>query len=209
MTNYIHQTNDVIDSKPKDRAKLTHKSTSISAATTDAELKELGWLPQVVVGFEPFDPVTQIRTGPTGCNIGDPVPEDADDITCTYIVEFKPLEDLKAQRCDEVDALRDQKSSSDFTHGGRTFDANKNAQKRINYTISYGHLGSISSPTNRTWTLADNSTVTLNWGELRSMAMALFERADGYHAVARDHKDAVGLLTTVQEVLDYVITANW
>lgn len=103
---YIHQTNDVIDSKPTARNGLTHKSTSISAATTDAELKNLGWLP-LIDPDDAYDPATQIRTGPVGGNIGDPVPADADDVTGTYTVRDKTAQELDDdQREQDIATLR-------------------------------------------------------------------------------------------------------
>lgn len=40
---------------------------------TPERLLELGWLPQEVAGYEPFNPVTQKRSGPVNTVIGDKV----------------------------------------------------------------------------------------------------------------------------------------
>ena len=119
------------------------------------------------------------------------------------------LDDAIAEKKAAVNALYNQKVSADFTHGGRTFDAGPNAQLTINHAVAYGQLNAIAGATNRTWVLADNTTATLTWGELRAMASALFERADALHVYARTHKDAIDALASVAAVDAYNITENW
>lgn len=108
-----------------------------------------------------------------------------------------------------VNNLRNQKMSEDFTHGGKIFDAGPSAQSNIANAITYGQLNTIPDGTSRTWVLVDNSTVNITWGELRAMATALFDRADGYHAHARVHKDTIGLMEEIANVEAYDITENW
>jgi hypothetical protein len=110
MTDYIHQTGGVVDSVRHGRASLRHPKMSIIAKTTDAELKTVGFLPVVYVN-EAYDDATQIRTGPAGCGIGDPVPPNADAVTGTYTVRDKTEEELAADQ-QAVD-ITDIKSSVD------------------------------------------------------------------------------------------------
>ena len=77
MPDFCHLTNDIIDEGPRTRTGLsagknaaTGETASISVVTTNAELKNLGWLPVVYVN-ETYDSATQVCTGPTGCNVGD------------------------------------------------------------------------------------------------------------------------------------------
>jgi len=55
------------------------------------KLKALGWLPQVVVGYEPFDPAAQKRTGPVNT-------VNADDVTSTYVVTNKTAQEIDAEK---------------------------------------------------------------------------------------------------------------
>ena len=119
------------------------------------------------------------------------------------------LAGVKAIKKTAVDALYAQKIAAAFAHGGRTFDADKNAQDNVHIAISYGQLNSVAGATNRTWVLADNTTATLTWTEFRAMATALFERADALHGYARVHKDAIAALATVAAVDAYDITVGW
>jgi len=99
---YVHQTGNVIDKGLTKRDRLRHKTTSISAATTDDELKAIGWLP-VVYANENYNPATQTRTGPTGASIGDAVSPGASSVTASYIVSDKPLDDVKEAKYIEAD----------------------------------------------------------------------------------------------------------
>lgn len=119
------------------------------------------------------------------------------------------LSEVIANRIQQVNALRDEKAASDFMHGGRTFDAGLTSKLAINHVIAYGQLNSIADVTTRSWTLADNSTVTVSWGDLRAMATALFERNDAYHANLQTHKGAIDALSTVSAVKSYDITTGW
>ncbi|MCK5013222.1 MAG: DUF4376 domain-containing protein [Candidatus Omnitrophica bacterium] len=114
-----------------------------------------------------------------------------------------------ADKKEAVDALHLQKATASFAHGGRTFDADKYAQQNIRDAIQYKRDKPIADGVNRTWRLANNTTVTLTWGEVRDMGLALFERGDDYFGYASIHKDAIDALTTVTAVDAYDITINW
>lgn len=104
MSNYVHHVGNIINIGATSRSALTHKSASISVVTTDAELKDFGWLPLVYVG-EAYDPATQIRTGPVGCSIGDAVPADADGVTGSYTVRAKTAQEISDEETAEKDAV--------------------------------------------------------------------------------------------------------
>ena len=82
MTVFCHQTGDVIGEGPKPLPKSWRNISGLDKATP-AHLKTLGWLPVVYVD-ETYDSATQVRTGPTGCNVGDAVPAGADEVTGAY-----------------------------------------------------------------------------------------------------------------------------
>lgn len=124
-------------------------------------------------------------------------------------VPLPTLAEAIASKKEAVDVLYLQKATASFAHGGRTFDANNYAQQNIRDAIQYKRDKPIADGVNRTWRLANNTTVTLTWGELRDMGLALFERGDGYFGYASIHKDAINELTTVTAVDAYDITVNW
>jgi len=93
MTDFCHQTNNVIDIGA---AALPRSWRNVSGLDrgTPGELKALGWLPVVYVN-EAFDPATQVRSGPTGVNIGDAVAADADEVTGTYTVRAMTPQEIQ------------------------------------------------------------------------------------------------------------------
>jgi len=90
MANYFHITNGVIDIGPRPLPKAWRNISGLDLLPAD-KLKALGWLPQVVVGFEPFDPETQKRTGPINVI-------NADDVTSTYTVTNKTAQEIDAEK---------------------------------------------------------------------------------------------------------------
>lgn len=98
MTFYCHQTNDIVDIVPRSLPRAWRNISGLDKASA-SELKLWGWLPVVYVN-ETYDSATQIRTGPVGCNIGDAVPQGADEVPYTYTVRDKTAQELE----DEKDA---------------------------------------------------------------------------------------------------------
>ena len=96
MTNYCHQTSDIIDigHRPPPRS---WRNISGLDRSSDVELKAVGWLPVVYVN-ETYNSATQIRTGPTGCNVGDAVPAGADEVTGAYALRDKTQQEVDDER---------------------------------------------------------------------------------------------------------------
>jgi len=90
---FCHQTNDVIDIGAAGLPRSWRNVSGLDRGTP-AELKALGWLPVAYVN-EAFDPATQIRTGPTGVQVGDAVTADADSVVGTYTVRNKTPQELE------------------------------------------------------------------------------------------------------------------
>jgi len=62
MADYCHVTAGTVDEGPRSLPKAWRNVSGLHFLS-DADLKPLGWLPEEKIGFAPFDPVTQIRTG--------------------------------------------------------------------------------------------------------------------------------------------------
>lgn len=58
---------------------------------TPEQLKDYGYLPQEIVGYEPFNPVTQIRTGPVNTVLSDKV-------VSAYTVRDKTAQELSDEK---------------------------------------------------------------------------------------------------------------
>jgi|TARA_R100001530_G_scaffold33102_1_gene26019 hypothetical protein len=96
MTDYCHQTDGFIDEGRKPLPRAWRNISGLDKAST-GELKSWGWLPIVYVN-EAYTPVTQVRTGPTGCNIGDAVPVGADEVTGVYALRDKTQQEVDVDR---------------------------------------------------------------------------------------------------------------
>ena len=97
---YLHIEDGRIDEGPKALPRAWRNVSGLDRADA-ARLKELGWLPEVRVGFKPFDPATQVRTGPVH-QVG------ADDVTATYTVRAKTQGEMDAdQRAADLGTLRE------------------------------------------------------------------------------------------------------
>ncbi len=88
MSDYCLVENGVIidGPRPAPRSWLTFSGFDL---LPDERLREYGWLPEEIVGFEPFDDATQIRTGPVRSI-------EADKVVSTYTVRDKTAEELAA-----------------------------------------------------------------------------------------------------------------
>ncbi|KKN90077.1 hypothetical protein LCGC14_0231900 [marine sediment metagenome] len=87
MTDYCHIDDGAIDDGPRALPRAWRNVSGLRRGTPEF-LKDKGWLPVRYVD-ESFDPATQVRTGPVGCNVGDPVPPDADEVVGIYTVKDK------------------------------------------------------------------------------------------------------------------------
>lgn len=90
MTGYFHVTDGVIDGGPRDLP-TSWRNVSGLNLMDDVGLAALGWLPQEMVGFQPFDPDTQTRTGPVNV-------VNADRVVSAYTVLDKPLTNAKSAK---------------------------------------------------------------------------------------------------------------
>ena len=67
---------------------------------SDERLAEHGWLPEEKVGFEPFDPNTEVREGPT-------LEVQADKVVATYTIRAMTQQELDdKQQADDLAVLR-------------------------------------------------------------------------------------------------------
>jgi hypothetical protein len=90
MTDYIHQTDNVIDVAPGPLP-ASWRNVSGLELLSDEDLKVAGWLP-VVDDAPSFDPDLQYLVHVLGAMVGDDVPVGADSVTRYYEVRNRPAE---------------------------------------------------------------------------------------------------------------------
>jgi len=99
MQKYCHQTSDVIDVSARRLPRAWRNISGLDKASS-VELKAFGWLPVVYVD-ETYDSATKVRTGPTGCNVGDAVPSGADEVTVAYALRDKTPQEVDDDKRDQ------------------------------------------------------------------------------------------------------------
>lgn len=102
MTDYVHHSSNVID-RGAGRLPTAWRYISGLNLLGDPGLKLLGWLP-VEYNDPAFDPDTQVREGPTGVAVGDPVTPGADSVSGTYTVRSKTQQELDVEDEDRLRA---------------------------------------------------------------------------------------------------------
>jgi hypothetical protein len=93
MPRYYHLTGGVVDKGPIPLPAAWKNVSGLDKATP-AMLKSLGWLPEVQIGNDSFDPNTQIKTGPD-------VVVGTDEVTATWTIR-----NMTAQELAQVDRDR-------------------------------------------------------------------------------------------------------
>lgn len=124
MTDYIHQTDNVID-KGRGRIPVSWRNISGLNMSSPGELKALGWLP-VEYRNGTYDSAMEVRSGPTGADAGDPVIENADTVAAAYAVRGKTAAEKTIDvRRERAKAYRDQlgaETGSEITTLGDVVD---------------------------------------------------------------------------------------
>ena len=89
MQYYLVESNKIIDG-PRELPRSWRNVSGLDKATP-TELLALGWCPSEVVGFEPFDEATQVRTGPVI------------EIMATKVIQRWTVRDLSTTELEERD----------------------------------------------------------------------------------------------------------
>ena len=118
-----------------------------------------------------------------------------------YAPEDDSLEAIKARKWAELKRDRNAQEFGPFNWGGKTFDGDEAAQRRISWAVLGAQQALASeAPFSVEWTLADNGVITLSAGEVISLATALGENTRLVHAWARELRELLAAATEVDQV---------
>jgi len=112
---------------------------------------------------------------------------------------------IQAERGRELMVLSDSHSNEDLTVDGFTFTTDNESVADITTALSVmgrNPNDSIDFRGKSGWALANKAS-------LQGMQNAVWVRRKAVNANTKTHEDAITLLTTVQEVVDYDITTGW
>ena len=112
-----------------------------------------------------------------------------------FTAPAKTLEQLKADKINELKSIRDAEEVKPIEYNGNLYDYDEKARDRINVAIAaLGDTGSIS------WTTADNKEVTVTGVDLRSVLIEVAKRSIALHKAYRAAKEKVEEATTAADV---------
>lgn len=108
------------------------------------------------------------------------------------------LDDVKAQKINELKAVRDAKEMEPVLYAARKFDFDSKSYERITAAIYALDLQGETSTIS--WTLADNSSTPVTANDLRGVIAAAAVRSDALHTAYRALKAQVQAAETVDDV---------
>lgn len=120
------------------------------------------------------------------------------------------LADLKAAKWATVKARRDQAEYGDFAWDGSTFNADVESRNRIMGAVQLAALAaSAGQPYSVVWTLADNSTRTLDAADMIAVGSTLGARVGAAHANAASLRSAINAAAD-EAALDAIdVSTGW
>lgn len=126
-------------------------------------------------------------------SIGDPpTPHHIFDYTSKQWIDPRSLDEIKAQRWDEIKQQRDQLEFGGFEFEGNIYDSDQVSQGRI--------MGAVSAGVDQTWTLADNTTVALSAMQLQQLYASLQAYITSVHERGRIARQIIYDAETKEEV---------
>lgn len=107
-------------------------------------------------------------------------------------IDPRNLDEIKAQKWDEIKSRRDQLEFGGFEFDGNIYDSNQVSQGRI--------MGAAGAGIDQTWTLANNTTVELTAQQLKELYAALQAHIAGVHERGRIARQLIFDAETKEQV---------
>lgn len=108
----------------------------------------------------------------------------------------KTLEQLKADKINELKTIRDNEEVQPIAYNGNLFDFDEKARDRINSAIIALSITGQSIA----WTTADNTEVMVNADDLRGVIAAVAMRSNELHVKYRQLKEQLEACTTKEQL---------
>lgn len=134
------------------------------------------------------------------CTRVEPVDSAAEFVS--YVVEYLPLDQIKATVRQQLNVERDRRESSTFPYLGHDFDCDSRSVQRINTVVQAAQAAlAAGQPFGMDWTAADDTEVQLTAEQLVGLPVALAIHANTIHQTCKQLKQQVEAATTPEEVL--------
>lgn len=104
----------------------------------------------------------------------------------------RTLDQVKAEKWEEIKAARDAAEHAGFTAGGYPYDSDAVSQQRITGAVTMAMLAMQAGQAfSIDWTIADNRTLPLSASDMIAVGLALGNHVAAQHARARELRDAI------------------
>ena len=114
-----------------------------------------------------------------------------------FTAPAKTLEQLKADKINELKSIRDAEEVKPIEYNGNLYDYDEKARDRINAAIVALSLQGEGATID--WTTADNQDVNVTADDLRAIVAAVAVRSNALHVKYRKAKAQVEVATTKEE----------
>ena len=136
------------------------------------------------------------------CNENNATIEDKGEYYEVVEIPAPSLEEVKAQKINELKAARDAKELEPVLYAEHKFDFDSKSYERI--TAAIYALDMQGATSTISWTLADNSSTPVTANDLRGVIAAAAVRSDALHTTYRTLKSQVQAAETVVDVATIV-----
>lgn len=120
------------------------------------------------------------------------------DLASKQLVEKLPtLEEIKGEQWQLIRKERNTREFGKLEYNGNLYDIDSVAQSRIQGAVQ---LVSLDNTQTLEWTLADNTSVTLNATDVIGLAVALANHVNNCHSIARELRARIENAQTAEAV---------
>lgn len=108
---------------------------------------------------------------------------------------------LRERKWAEIKLARDAAEFGGFVWDGSTFDSDRESVQRIGLALQYAAMAKAAGlPASVDWTLADNTTRTLNADDMLGVGSAMTAHIGTQHAIARALRAQIDAAATPEEI---------
>lgn len=118
-----------------------------------------------------------------------------DDALFTWVLS---LDGAKEQAKATITTARNTEEGNGFMAYGKLFDSDPLAIQRISVAVQAAQV--VGEAFTIEWTCADNSVITLDYGQMVSLPFLMAQAANTLHIKARDLKAQITLAATLEEI---------
>lgn len=189
---YFVNKNDVSEKIGLRRLQLAYPNTNFPELVTDEDLVDTDYL------------ILDEKSGMGGIELQSWQTVMAKDMiaegkaTTVYTVIDSDIDTLKAIKKGEVNNWRPQQVNLGFEYGGYRWDGDLTSVMNLTTCFISG-----SAPISGYWTSFDNIDVPVDFDYISGMYTAMIQNGQHVHAVQRDMKNAIDVLQTSQEVMEF------